>query len=61
MGGCDCACGCGLLSLVLFSCSCGATRMVTLTLQSKANKDINHFNFFSSREPKPMIECNLED
>ena len=35
--------------------------MVTLTLQSKANKDINHFNFFSSREPKPMIECNLED
>ena len=33
----------------------------TLTLRSKANKNNNHFNFFSSPRPKSMIDCNLED
>lgn len=30
-------------------------------IQSKAKKDINHINLFSSPRPKPMIDCDLDD
>ena len=34
---------------------------ITLTLQSKTSKDYNQFDFFSSPEPRTIIDYNLND
>lgn len=36
-------------------------RQLLLTLQSKANKNNNHFNLLSSPRPKLVMDCDLED
>jgi hypothetical protein len=34
---------------------------ITFNTTIEGQKDNNHFNFFSSPRPKPMIGCDLED